>query len=937
MATQTGFCSFKISNLLDRTRIHSRTILFLLTVSLLMGVARRVEAQTPPQQHVYGAQSLSPTSSRVSGFSKASQTGALTVVPGSPFNERFEGGLVAIDGQGKFLFVLNPTSNDISMFQIDQATGALAEVPASPFQVPPTVNPNQAPSFALSIGTEASGKFVFVGYAFGDFQGQSAVVTLSIDTSVPTNPALLTQQTTDFLVGEPLQLLTDGKGLHLYVGLSQGQDGQLVGGADVYSIDPAAGSLSFLGTADGSAGLGRSTAIDPAGRFFFVGWGFHIGFIDSCIISPVDGTTAALPSSTVDLGPNPGIFPDAMVVDNSGRFLFVQQTGIGVLVYSIDQITGALSHVQGPFANISFSLGTAVADPQGPYLYSLDTLGIHAYQIDQQIGNLAEISGSPFSDGVNGSPGGLAISGSPVQAVTGPAATIFPTTANFGSITVGTSSPTQVFSIVDIGGQTLNINSISITGTDASSFSQSNTCTPTLAPNASCSVSVTFTPASAGPLSATLQVSDNAPGSPQTLVLNGTGVAAAPAVTLLPGSLDFGTVTQGTSISLNSSVKNSGAAPLHITSVVLGGTNPNDFNVSSPACNTAIAVNSTCTITVTFVPLAPGVRSANITISDDAPDSPQTLALSGTSVVPVAGITFNPAVPSFPTITQGTSGLAQILTITNSGTGPLHISSVSLGGPNPLDFSFTNNCQAPVAPSANCTISLVFNPVVSAQSTANLTITDDAAGSPQSISLSASANPAFTPGPAPNGGSTTASISAGQTAQYLLQLTPGPGYSGTVSLACTGAPLDATCQVPASVSIANGASAPFTVTVSTKGGAALPPSIPKRFVPPSGIRALPLLAFALLLLIIGKSRSILDSAFRARRLARSGGLAAILLCSVIYAAGCGSSVTTTPTPVTPPAIVTPSGTSAIIITLTAMSSSGQPLQLPTLQLTLTVK
>ncbi len=388
MATQTGFCSFKISNLLDRTRIHSRTILFLLTVSLLMGVARRVEAQTPPQQHVYGAQSLSPTSSRVSGFSKASQTGALTVVPGSPFNERFEGGLVAIDGQGKFLFVLNPTSNDISMFQIDQATGALAEVPASPFQVPPTVNPNQGPSFALSIGTEASGKFVFVGYAFGDFQGQSAVVTLSIDTSVPTNPVLLTQQSTDFLVGEPLQLLTDRKGLHLYVGLREDQNLQLVGGADVYSIDSATGSLGFLGTADKSAGSGRAIAIDPAGRFFFAGWGFHEGFIDSCIISPVDGTTAALPSSAISLGPS--VFPDAMVVDNSGKFLFVSQTGSGVVVYSIDQITGALSQVQGPFANISFSLGTAVADPQGPYLYSLDTLGIHAYQIDQQIGNLAE-------------------------------------------------------------------------------------------------------------------------------------------------------------------------------------------------------------------------------------------------------------------------------------------------------------------------------------------------------------------------------------------------------------------------------------------------------------------------------------------------------------------------------------------------------------------
>src|SRR5712691_2462962 len=237
MATQTGFCSFKISNLLDRTRIHSRTILFLLTVSLLMGVARRVEAQTPPQQHVYGAQSLSPTSSRVSGFSKASQTGALTVIPGSPFNERFEGGLVAIDGQSKFLFVLNPASNDISMFQINQATGALSEVPASPFQVPPTINPSLAPSQPISIVTEKSGKFLFVGYYLGDIQGSSAVVTLAIDTS-GLNPALLAAHSIETNSGgAPAQLLTDPKGLRLYVGLSRGQNNLQIGGAEVYSIE----------------------------------------------------------------------------------------------------------------------------------------------------------------------------------------------------------------------------------------------------------------------------------------------------------------------------------------------------------------------------------------------------------------------------------------------------------------------------------------------------------------------------------------------------------------------------------------------------------------------------------------------------------------------------------------------------------------------------
>jgi len=82
-----------------------------------------------------------------------------------------------------------------------------------------------------------------------------------------------------------------------------------------------------------------------------------------------------------------------------------------------------------------------------------------------------------------------------------------------------------------------------------------------------------------------------------------------------------------------------------------------------------------------------------------------------------------------------------------------------------------------------------------------------------------------------------------------------------------------------------------------------------------------------------------EDAASGRRFARSGALTAIFLCSVLYAAGCGSgsSDVTPPPPVTPPAIVTPSGTSTITITPSAMSPSGQPLQLQPIQLTLTVK
>jgi hypothetical protein len=146
------------------------------------------------------------------------------------------------------------------------------------------------------------------------------------------------------------------------------------------------------------------------------------------------------------------------------------------------------------------------------------------------------------------------------------------------------------------------------------------------------------------------------------------------------------------------------------------------------------------------------------------------------------------------------------------------------------------------------------------------------------------------------------------------------------------------CQVPSSVSIANGAAAPFTVTVSTSGGASLPPLTLMRFFPDPAVRLLVLLWVVLLLIPAAKNRCMSAKVFKPMRLVWSGALAAILLCSVIYAAGCGGGSSPPPaiSPTPPPGVVTPAGTSMIIITPTAMSLTGQPLQLTPIQLTLTV-
>jgi hypothetical protein len=100
----------------------------------------------------------------------------------------------------------------------------------------------------------------------------------------------------------------------------------------------------------------------------------------------------------------------------------------------------------------------------------------------------------------------------------------------------------------------------------------------------------------------------------------------------------------------------------------------------------------------------------------------------------------------------------------------------------------------------------------------------------------------------------------------------------------------------------------------------------------------------MILVIAVGNRVIFDRAVRARRMAWSGALTArhlacdaaltsILFCLAIYGAGCGSGSAS----VAPQPIVTPSGTSTITITTAAMSPTQQPLQLPPIQLTLTVK
>jgi 6-phosphogluconolactonase (cycloisomerase 2 family) len=904
---------------------------------LLAALAATAAAQTPQQQYVFGSVPRTTTTSQVAAYAKNGQTGVLSAVAGSPFADNLQGGAMAIDGLGRFLFVINTSTNNISMFQIDQSTGSLTPVPGSPFSTGPTENPNMAATSPVCLAAEKSGQFLYVGYRFGNLVNQGAINEYLIDAANRQLVPLSGQPTTD-IPSAPIGMLADPKGLHLYVGLGLNPStGVEDAGTNVYSIDPVTGVLGLTGTAGNAISAGRSIAIDPQGRFFFDGWGTTLGTIDSALISPADGT--ALTGITSVSSANE--IPAAMLADSSGKFLYVQQ-GSAPAVYAISQTTGALAAPPAALAVLSFSPNSAAADPLGPHIYSLQNDGVHGFLIDPQNGNLSEISGSPF--GGTAAQGALTISGTPVQGVGGPVAAIFPASEDFGGVTLGQSSNSKLVTLTNTGDQALSLNSIGVAGADPSDFAATANCSlPTvLTPNATCTVSVVFSPSAAGPRQASLAATDNAPGSPQSIPLSGTGASPLPAVTLTPGSLTFASTTQGsTSPAQSVTVTSSGAATLHLSSVLAGGANPGDFQVTN-TCSGAYPVASTCSITVTFSPLGAGQRTGTITINDDAPDSPQSVQLTGTGAAPPPGAPFvrlTPSSISFGTVTQGSAVAAQVITLTSSGTGPLHITSVAVGGTNASDFSLTNNCTAPsYAVGATCTIGVSLSPIATGGRAAFITITDDAPNSPQTIGLSATVTAALVISPAAPG-STSVTVTAGQTASFNLLLTPGPGFAGSASFACAGRPAAATCTAP-NAQLASGTPVSYVVTVATTASTMV--AFPRR-----GPQLIPFVWLHVLLLAACCGVfMVLLYASRLRRwsssadLLRVAALAVLASLSVFEAAGCaGGRASASPQVVPTPHVTgTPQGTSTITLTPSVTTSTGTPLPgISPVQLTLTVQ
>jgi hypothetical protein len=208
-------------------------------------------------------------------------------------------------------------------------------------------------------------------------------------------------------------------------------------------------------------------------------------------------------------------------------------------------------------------------------------------------------------------------------------------------------------------------------------------------------------------------------------------------------------------------------------------------------------------------------------ITDNARGSPQGVTLVGRGM---PAVSLSPTSLAFGSQSVSTTSTARTVTLTNTGTAALSITSLAVNGMNGSDFAQTNTCGKSVVARAHCTISVTFRPSASGSRTASVSITDNAWswgwGSVQTVSLSGTGTLAAATPTAPEDGLSPTSLAFGSqllgtptAAQTATLSNSGNATMNITSLVLTGTnPSDFAQTNTCGSSVAAGGSCTISVT-----------------------------------------------------------------------------------------------------------------------------
>ncbi len=297
---------------------------------------------------------------------------------------------------------------------------------------------------------------------------------------------------------------------------------------------------------------------------------------------------------------------------------------------------------------------------------------------------------------------------------------VLPLQLNPGSLTfanqvVFTASAAQTVTVTNPGNVAASVTNIKTTGSYPNSFPQTNNCGTSIAAGGTCTISVTFDPQGVGVRTAAVTLTTSA--GTQSIPLSGSGVTAL--LGLNPASVTFpNQVVFTTSPATVVTVTNSSTVAVSVTSIKTTGSYPNSFPQTN-TCGTSIKAAGGCTISVTFDPQGVGARTAAVTLTTSS--GTQSIPLSGSGVTALLGLT--PTSLTFPDQVVYTQSAAMPITVKNSSTVTVSVTSIKTTGTNPNSFPQTNNCGTSIAAGKSCTVNVVFAPQGTGPRSAAITLT----------------------------------------------------------------------------------------------------------------------------------------------------------------------------------------------------------------------
>ena len=395
------------------------------------------------------------------------------------------------------------------------------------------------------------------------------------------------------------------------------------------------------------------------------------------------GTGIAEQAPVIDANPTIISFGSLAVQTSASQTVKISNTGNATLSVSQVTVSGTGFSMSGLSAPVSIPAGSSTN-----------------FTVTFQPTTTGSASGSvSISSNAANSPLSIPLSGTGTAAPVAPSITSQPVSQTI------TAGQTATFSVAATGTAPLSYqwkkNGSSISGATGTTYT--TPATTTSDNGLTFTVVVTNSAGSASSNAATLTVN----------------AAPVPMISVIPSSVNFGSLTVQTSASQTIKISNTGNATLSISQATVSGTG---FSMSGLSAPVSVPAGSSINFTVAFQPTTAGSASGSVSISSNAANSPLSIPLSGTGVAATIVLTPNPTSLAFGNVNVSTPSTMPVQ-LANSGNSTVTITSATTTG---TGFSSVGGSNVSLTPGQSVTVTVTFNPLSAGPASGNLSVLSNA-------------------------------------------------------------------------------------------------------------------------------------------------------------------------------------------------------------------